>query len=53
MESLESEPKRRSFWKALVGILLALLCAWPAAFGVAWLTEYGYAAIDPTRFPFA
>jgi hypothetical protein len=53
MESMESEPKRRSIWKALVVVLLALLFAWPAAFGVAWITEYGYSAIDPTRFPFA
>jgi hypothetical protein len=53
MESLESEPKGRSIWKALVVVLLALLFAWPVAFGVAWITEYGYSAIDPTRFPFA
>jgi hypothetical protein len=53
MESLESVRKHRSFWRALVGILLVLLCAWPLAFGVAWLAEYGYSAIDPTRFPFA
>ena len=53
MESLESDRKHRSFWKALVGILLVLLFAWPVAFGVAWLAESGYSAIDPTRFPFA
>jgi hypothetical protein len=53
MESLESVRKHRSFWKALVGILLVLLFAWPLAYGVSWIAEYGYSAIDPTRFPFA
>jgi hypothetical protein len=53
MEPLESDRKRHSFLKAVVLILLVLLLAWPLAFGVLWLADRGYSALDPTRFPFA
>lgn len=52
MESLEPARKSHSFLKVMVLILLALLLAWPAVFGLAWLADRGYTSIDPTRFPF-
>jgi len=39
--------------KTFVVILMALLLIWPLTFGLVWLVDKGYTAIDPTRFPFA
>jgi len=52
MEAPVSESKPRRSLKVVVGVLLALLLLWPLTFGLAWLADWAYTSVDPTRFPF-
>ena len=45
-------PKMTKFGKWTIIILLAFILIWPLTVGVYWAIYQGYAAIDPTRFPF-
>ncbi len=46
-------PKRLTtrLLKTTIVVLLVVLLAWPATFGVVWLVNAAYTALDPTRFP--
>ena len=53
MDAPGANPKTHRFLKVVVGVLVALLLAWPLTFGVVWLTDKAYTSVDPTRFPFS
>jgi hypothetical protein len=52
MDSIETGPKTHKILKAFVVVLLTLLLVWPVTFGLIWVSDKGYTALDPTRFPF-
>jgi hypothetical protein len=52
MDAAGATPKTHRFLKIVIGVLLAVLLAWPLTFGLVWLTDRGYTSVDPTRFPF-
>jgi hypothetical protein len=51
MEPAAPKPLTLRLLKTTIIVLLVVLLAWPATFGVAWLVNAGYMIVDPTRFP--
>jgi hypothetical protein len=53
MDPTAPAPKRLTnrLLKTTIVVLLVFLLAWPATFGVVWLVNAAYTALDPTHFP--